>query len=359
MSDVAMASGAQTAPVERGSFTGSGKEYFPIWIVNILLTIVTIGIYSAWAKVRRKRYFYGNTVLAGHSFEYHAKGKQIFLGRLIAIGLIIVVNIASALNPIFGLIGTLIFLLLLPMFVVRSLRFNARVTSYRNVRFDFVGKTGGAFVAVLLGSLVAILSLGLLAPFASRWLYRYVFNNLRYGDRPFATDPGIGKLYKSLILPALMMVVGLVLVSITAAAAIALTSQGFPMDDDARAYAAVAAIYIGMFGFFIILAIAGIFYRIAVRNVVWNATTLDGRHRLMSDMGRFRYFWIVISNLVVTVFTFGLMRPWAAVREARYIAEHSGIAFEGDLGEVFSSIQASGSAISAEYLDMEGFDFGF
>ena len=354
-----MASGAQTAPVERGSFTGSGKEYFPIWIVNILLTIVTIGIYSAWAKVRRKRYFYGNTVLAGHSFEYHAKGTQIFLGRLIAIGLIIVVNIASALNPIFGLIGTLIFLVLLPMFVVRSLRFNARVTSYRNVRFDFVGKTGGAFVAVLLGSLVAILSLGLLAPFASRWLYRYVFNNLRYGDRPFATDPGIGKLYKSLILPALMMVVGLVLVSITAAAAIALTSQGFPMDDDARAYAAVAAIYIGMFGFFIILAIAGIFYRIAVRNVVWNATTLDGRHRLMSDMGRFRYFWIVISNLVVTVFTFGLMRPWAAVREARYIAEHSGIAFEGDLGEVFSSIQASGSAISAEYLDMEGFDFGF
>ena len=198
MSDVAMASGAQTAPVERGSFTGSGKEYFPIWIVNILLTIVTIGIYSAWAKVRRKRYFYGNTVLAGHSFEYHAKGKQIFIGRLIAFGLIIVINIASALNPIFGLIGTLIFLVLLPMFVVRSLRFNARVTSYRNVRFDFVGKTGGAFVAVLLGSLVAILSLGLLAPFASRWLYRYVFNNLRYGDRPFATDPGIGKLYKSL-----------------------------------------------------------------------------------------------------------------------------------------------------------------
>ena len=34
-------------------FVGTGSEYFRIWIVNLLLTIVTLGIYSAWAKVRR------------------------------------------------------------------------------------------------------------------------------------------------------------------------------------------------------------------------------------------------------------------------------------------------------------------
>src|SRR5258707_6333866 len=43
-------------------FTGRAGEYFRIWIVNICLSIVTLGIYSAWAKVRRKRYFYGNTL---------------------------------------------------------------------------------------------------------------------------------------------------------------------------------------------------------------------------------------------------------------------------------------------------------
>ena len=54
------------------AFNGSGKEYFGIWIVNILLSIITIGIYSAWAKVRNKRYFNGHTELDGHRFDYHA-----------------------------------------------------------------------------------------------------------------------------------------------------------------------------------------------------------------------------------------------------------------------------------------------
>ncbi|MFP5306510.1 MAG: DUF898 family protein, partial [Gammaproteobacteria bacterium] len=50
---------------ERLQFSGSGGEYFRIWIVNLLLSVLTLGIYSAWAKVRRMQYFYRNTTLAG------------------------------------------------------------------------------------------------------------------------------------------------------------------------------------------------------------------------------------------------------------------------------------------------------
>jgi uncharacterized membrane protein YjgN (DUF898 family) len=57
-------------------FTGQAGEYFRIWIVNVCLSIVTLGIYSAWAKVRRKRYFYGNTLLKDAAFEYLADRKQ-------------------------------------------------------------------------------------------------------------------------------------------------------------------------------------------------------------------------------------------------------------------------------------------
>src|SRR6187402_3726843 len=64
-------------------FRATGGEYFRIWIVNLLLTIVTLGIYSAWAKVRRLRYFYGSTLLDGHSFEYHATPMAILKGRLL------------------------------------------------------------------------------------------------------------------------------------------------------------------------------------------------------------------------------------------------------------------------------------
>ena len=68
------------------SFHGRSSTYFKIWIVNILLSIFTIGIYSAWAKVRRLRYFYENTTLDGHQFGYHAQPVKILIGRLIVVG---------------------------------------------------------------------------------------------------------------------------------------------------------------------------------------------------------------------------------------------------------------------------------
>ena len=344
--------------LRRGEFRGSAGEYFGIWIVNILLTIVTLGIYSAWAKVRRNRYFYGNSFIDGHSFDYHAKGLQIFIGRAIVFGYIIGYNILLTFSPIAGGILALLMFVLLPWIVMRSLRFNARVTSYRNIRFDFVGKTWGAFVAIIFGGLIAFFSLGILAPFASRWLYRYIFNNLRYGDRAFETDPKIGALYRVWLPAFLLMLVGAAvggaLFVLIYFGAVASADSG--MDGEALL---VLGIYGTVIPVLLLWGVAAIFYRIGVRNVVMNSARFDTRHSLFSDLGRLRYFWIVVSNLVVTILTLSLMRPWAAVREHRYVIEHSGIVVDGELGDVVSSMQASGSAVTAEYLDLEGFDFGF
>src|SRR5258707_2578357 len=54
-------------------FTGNGAEYFGIWIVNLLLTIVTLGIYSAWAKGRRLQYFFPPTEVAGSRFHFSGR----------------------------------------------------------------------------------------------------------------------------------------------------------------------------------------------------------------------------------------------------------------------------------------------
>src|SRR6478735_4428933 len=118
---VAEATSFQAAPTRdvsidfhRFSFMGSGKEYFGIWIVNVLLTIITLGIYSAWAKVRRNRYFYGNTVILDRAFEYHATGKQIFIGRLIVVGFFIVMNILAVIVPPVAIITPIVLLIALP-----------------------------------------------------------------------------------------------------------------------------------------------------------------------------------------------------------------------------------------------------
>ena len=90
---------SSSAPVARINvpfeFRATGSEYFRIWIVNLLLTIVTLGIYSAWAKVRRLRYFYGSTLLDGHSFEYHGKPLAILKGRLVVFAVYVVFLVAT------------------------------------------------------------------------------------------------------------------------------------------------------------------------------------------------------------------------------------------------------------------------
>ncbi len=65
-------------------FTGKASEYFKIWIVNGLLTVLTLGIYSAWAKVRTNRYIYGNIYLDNEPFAYTAVPVNILKGRLLA-----------------------------------------------------------------------------------------------------------------------------------------------------------------------------------------------------------------------------------------------------------------------------------
>ena len=66
-------------------FTGRAGEYFRIWMVNVCLSVLTLGIYSAWAKVRRRRYFYGNTLLDGAALDYLADPRAILKGRLIVL----------------------------------------------------------------------------------------------------------------------------------------------------------------------------------------------------------------------------------------------------------------------------------
>ena len=123
------------------SFDGQGWEYFKIWIVNILLMIVTIGLYYPWAKVRRRRYFYGNLSIAGRYFDYHATGKQLFPSYLIGIILVISLTFIQHVSPSLAGITFIVIAIATPWLIQRSMRFNLKMTSFSNVRFSFSGST--------------------------------------------------------------------------------------------------------------------------------------------------------------------------------------------------------------------------
>jgi uncharacterized membrane protein YjgN (DUF898 family) len=347
----------------RFSFTGTGKEYFGIWIVNILLTIVTLGIYSAWAKVRRNRYFYGNTKVMDRGFDYHAKPGQILKGRIITLAVLGVYNATLQFFPIAGLVMMVALLIAIPWLIATGLRFNARMTSFANVRFGFDGKYWGAAKAFLLGPILATLSLGVLTPVSSKWSAKYVFDNLRYGGKTFNTEPRLGAIYKVWFIPAIITVVGLGILALIVYAnstniQTTLTDAQLS-DSDEPPVALIALIYLITIALLLVYAFAGLFYRAAVRNIVLNATEMDGGHQLGSDLPLLRYVWVVVSNFFATIFTFGLLRPWAAVRLARFEAEHTTVAINGNVGEVFSEIKSNESATGGEFMDVEGIDIGF
>jgi hypothetical protein len=149
-------------------FHGTAREWFGIWIVNILLSILTVGIYSAWAKVRTKKYFYQNTVIAGRNFDYHATGGQIFAGRLIIIGGVIAYSVITTIAPLFAPVIALAFAFLMPYFIAKSIKFNASNTSWANVRMGFDGSIGDSYLIYLFYPFLTALTLYTTAPFLAR-----------------------------------------------------------------------------------------------------------------------------------------------------------------------------------------------
>jgi len=347
---------AQPSPPQPVEFGGSAGEYFGIWLVNLLLSVITLGIYSAWAKVRRLRFFLGHTTIGGHRFEYHANPIAILKGRLVAVGVVVALNVVSSVAPVLGGATTLALLLLFPWVVNRSLRFNARMTSFRNVRFDFQGSYGRAFVAFLLFPFLSVISLGLLIPFSTRYGARYLAESYHYGTSELNTDPPLSALYKGLLLAfgiivlPLLLLVGWARASFDWLAPLEVKGELPPEILLFLQFLPVVLVLVFYLGYFCYQAIA--------RNVVFGHLTLAEVHRFESRLSGLRLAWILLSNTVLTIATLGLLQPWAAVRRWRYEKETLTLIPGGSLDEFIGQVQASDEVISSEYADLQDMDVG-
>lgn len=347
-------SGQQEFQPQGVEFRGTAGEWFGIWIVNLVLTILTLGIYSAWAKVRQKKYFAQNTLIAGRGFDYHATGLQILIGRAIVVVGIVVFSLLSTI-PFVALILLVGLLFLVPWLMVRALRFNAAMHSWSNVRFGFDGKAGGAFLNYLLYPFLVALTLYTTAPFLDRSIKRYVLNNHRLGGARFAFDAPIGPFYRA-FLAALAWIVGATAII----AAIALPRMGgFDIQRfDTDPFATVA--FVGAFYAWIFIALfpAATIYQAFVRNVTYAHLELEGGHRFVSTVVPLHLVWIAISNALVIVCTLGLMLPWAQIRMARYLAGHTVVVPGSSLDGFAGQLAARQSAIGDAYGDIEGIELG-
>jgi uncharacterized membrane protein YjgN (DUF898 family) len=292
-------------------FTGSGWEYFKIWIVNLLLTIMTLGIYSAWAKVRRNQYFYRNTHLAGAGFDYHGKPLAILIGRLIIVAFYFLYVILINVSPAIAIAILIVGVLLVPVLIQKSFRFKLHNSSYRGLRFKFAGGLGGAYQSFMLWPILTPFTLYLLAPFAHQRIKQYQHGNSMFGQTRFSFKAGAGSFYGVYALTLLLLILIGVGVAIAASLmGIATLSGASP----ATMILVGGLIYLTLI---VAMLLVGPYFSARIQNLIWNGTLL-GEHQFQSKIQARQLLALYVTNFLGIIFTLGLFKPFATIRLLRY-----------------------------------------
>lgn len=320
---------------KRFQFTGSGSEYFKIWIVNIVLSVLTLGIYSAWAKVRRKQYFYGSTEVNDASFNYLADPVKILKGRIVVFIGFVCYSLVNQFYPVASLVLLVILLPALPWFVVRSLAFNARNSAIRNIRFNFKATYLEAVKVFLFWPLLLPLTLGFIFPYLLYRQKKFLVENSSYGTAQFhfrATGKDYYMLFVGLLLPFFACV------------AVAVAAGFF--------FQPVSILVIVIFYLYAMAYIA-----VKSNNLLYNSSNLT-EHGFEATMAIKEYAFIVITNTVATVLTLGFFYPFAQVRAYRYQIDHLALMAVGNLDQFVAAEQQQISALGDELSDFLDFDLG-
>ena len=329
----------------RFKFHGDAKEYFGIWIVNILLTIATLSFYAPWAKVRRLRYFYHHTEFFDRFFDFTGLPTKILIGRLIALSIWGFFAIAGYFEMSIAAFGGAIIYLLMPWLLRATIRFRGRNSKFGNSRFFFSGSTLEAYKLFFLGLIISVFSMGLFFP-VMIWFYkRYIIDHLYVGQLKFKLNNSWSNYMSAVLIPvgiyyALIMACLIFMVFGVASHVTLLQASSV--------YLFSAAMLFGMV-FIVPLVQARIFI------TTWNNTTV-GISQFKTDCDQWRYAWIVATNWIVKICTIGLMTPWAEIRLYRYQVQSLSLMLLDDPNLMRNMRQSDPNAIAEEISDIFDFD---
>jgi uncharacterized membrane protein YjgN (DUF898 family) len=332
-------------------FTGRAGEYFGIWIVNLLLKLVTVGLYSVWAKVRKRHYFYANTLLDGAPFQYTADPWTLFRGWCLAAAAFLLYSMGSQVSLVLGGVFGLVLFLAVPWVIVRSRMFGARNTSHRNVRFTFRPNYREAYVVYGALPLLVPFTLGLAFPYMVYRQRKFQVENSGYGRTSFTFAAGAGDFYR------LFLRVGLGLITLLAilGAAAALLGPGvLAFSRDPAAFAAVAPLLVA--GSVLLYLFVATYVQTRVANLQWNATRFANA-RMVSTLRARDMVWLYVSSAAAIVCSFGLLTPWASVRLARYRLSRLAMLAAGEL-RALAAPRAEVGPAGEEFGDFFGIEVG-
>ena len=329
-------------------FNGTWREFAPIAFTNLLLMIVTLGIYRFWAKTRERRYLWSHTDFIGDSLEWTGTGKELFVGfvlALIVFGVpLVLIQLAAqalimrgyvALAPIFGLLFTASLLYVVGLARFRALRYRLSRTHWHGIRGGSDDNGLGYGWSFVWKSFVGSLAGGLLIPWSMIALWNQRWKSMSFGSHGFDALAEHGPLVRRLLI-----CYGIVIAAIAAPFLL--------IDETELAFGLVplilvlliALIYPFYYALFLRLAISGL----SLRKIDFHFTarTLD-------------IVKLILGDAVLLIFTLGLGFVFLSYRHWSFFIRHMGATGEVILSELIQS--ATDEPTQGEGL-LDAFDMG-
>jgi uncharacterized membrane protein YjgN (DUF898 family) len=309
----------------RLSFHGSGGTLFGIYLLNTLLTLFTLGIYSFWGKTKVRSYLWSQIELEGDCFVYHGTGKELMSGfskamLVFGIPLTVLNLLPNFLEPKEMLeIGSQVFtyiivMLFIPVALVGARRYRLSRTSWRGIRFSFRGKTWDFMKIFLGGGCLTGLSLGFYYPFFAVRRQAFMMGNSYFGNRRFEFDGKGRDLFKPYLLALLLTL---------------------PT-----------------------LGLSWFWFLAKKQRYFWRHTHLDAI-RFRSTVTGGKLLALRLTNLLLLVITLGVAWSWVMVRNIRFVFTY--LTLEGmiDLAMIRQEAQTASATgdVLAGLMDA-GFDLG-
>jgi uncharacterized membrane protein YjgN (DUF898 family) len=304
-------------------FHGSAWTLFGMHIVNVFLTLLTLGVFYFWGKARVRAYLHSQSELERDRFAYHGTGLELLTGfvkGLIVFGipvvLLSVVPQVLRVHPaVSGALQTLLWLLgvfLVPVAMVGARRYRLSRTSWRGIRFSFRGSVREFVGIFVLGSILTSLTLGIYYPVFATQRQGFMISHAYFGSRTF--------------------------------------------DFDARGRVLIGPFLVMALLFLPTLGLSWFWFS-ARRHRYFTEHTRFGATRFRSAVGGGALAWLQVTNLLAIVLTLGLAWPWTVARGVRFY--YRLVTVEGPLD--LAGVQQEARAASATGEGLAGLldaDFG-
>lgn len=391
----------------RLKFSGRGGEYFRVWIVNVLLSILTLGLYTPVARQRTARYFFDHTDIAGSPLEFTAPLRKMMFGFVVFALLYLAFKIASESGQ-----DTTVSLFIIaaaalaPYLWGSAMRFRLASTRWRGLQLRFAAGWKDVYLAswplFVMAALWVAITYGLEVvapepaaqpaapqpqPFpglptmnATMWglvamgvvlsvlcIIRIEFNyksllvlRSSLGGQIGRWKPVYGDFVRIWLATIGVFLAGAAVV-VVVAAGLALAAGLSWGHTPARGLLFVLFIFLSVLaviaGFIIASAPARAYREARMFRLIWSNVGLSQIARFKCDLQPWAYVRLRLKNLLLTVLTLGLYRPFARVSEYRLKADSVTLHVKGGLDQLVGQMVRQQHALGDALADAAGLDF--